>query len=77
MISRWVPTERWCSLGTDGFGRSDTRDDLRRFFGIDAAHIALAVLSELARMGRYPADRAAAAAIELGIDVEEPFALGR
>jgi pyruvate dehydrogenase E1 component len=77
MISRWVPTERWLSLGTDGFGRSDSRESLRRFFGIDTAHIALAVLAELARMGRFPADRAAAAAGELGIDVEEPFALGR
>ena len=77
MIARWVPTDRWRSLGTDGFGRSDTRESLRRFFGIDAAHIALAVLTELARMGRFPADAAAAAASQLGIDVEEPFALGR
>jgi pyruvate dehydrogenase E1 component len=77
MIARWVPTERWSSLGTDGFGRSDTRDSLRRFFGIDAAHIALAALTELVRMGRYPATRAGQAAAELGVDVEEPFALGR
>ena len=47
------------SLGTDGFGRSDTREALRRFFDIDAAHIAAAVLSELARCGQVPADTAA------------------
>src|SRR5688572_22451739 len=50
MVSRWVPTPRWRSLGTDGFGRSDTRESLRRFFGIDAPHIALAVIAELATM---------------------------
>ena len=49
MISRWVPDQAWRSLGTDGFGRSDTRDNLRDFFGIDARHIAAAVLAELAR----------------------------
>ena len=43
------------ALGTDGFGRSDTREALRRFFEIDAAHIAQAVVAGLARCGRMDA----------------------
>jgi pyruvate dehydrogenase E1 component len=49
-ISRWVP-RRYMSLGTDGFGRSDTREALRRFFETDAASVVLTVLSELVAEG--------------------------
>jgi pyruvate dehydrogenase E1 component len=49
-ISRWVPGG-WTSLGTDGFGRSDTRAALRRHFRTDAESIVVAVLAELARRG--------------------------
>ena len=49
-IARWVP-RRCASLGTDGFGRSDTREALRRFFETDAPHVVLAVLSELVADG--------------------------
>ncbi|HLZ38635.1 MAG TPA: pyruvate dehydrogenase (acetyl-transferring), homodimeric type [Mycobacteriales bacterium] len=49
-IAPWVPGD-WASLGTDGFGRSDTRAALRRHFAVDAASITLAVLTELARRG--------------------------
>ncbi|MFV2063088.1 MAG: pyruvate dehydrogenase (acetyl-transferring), homodimeric type [Chloroflexota bacterium] len=77
MISRWVPTESWSSLGTDGFGRSDTRENLRHLFGVDGPHIVVAVLSELARTGALPAERAAEAIAEMGIDPQEPLALGR
>ncbi len=42
-VARWMP-RRFTSLGTDGFGRSDTRDVLRRFFEVDAAHVVVAVL---------------------------------
>ena len=45
-IAPWV-TRPWRSLGTDGFGRSDTRAALRAHFGIDAEHITRAVLEEL------------------------------
>ena len=55
MVSRWVPND-WTSLGTDGFGRSDTRAALRRHFRIDPESIALAVLTELARRGEVDAD---------------------
>jgi pyruvate dehydrogenase E1 component len=43
LIRPWVPTgRRYVALGTDGFGRSDTRKNLRRFFGVDAASIVAA-----------------------------------
>ena len=54
-ISRWVPGD-WTSLGTDGFGRSDTRAALRRHFHTDAESIATGVLIELARRGEVPDD---------------------
>jgi pyruvate dehydrogenase E1 component len=54
-ISRWVPSD-YASLGTDGFGRSDTRAALRRHFHIDPQSIAVAVLHELARRGEVDAD---------------------
>jgi pyruvate dehydrogenase E1 component len=49
-ISRWVPND-WTSLGTDGFGRSDTRASLRRHFHVDPESIAVSVLIELAHRG--------------------------
>ena len=54
-ISRWVPGD-WTSLGTDGFGRSDTRAALRRHFRIDPESISVAVLTELVRRGEVDAD---------------------
>ena len=49
-IARWVP-QGMVSLGTDGFGRSDTREALRRFFHVDGESVAVAALAELARRG--------------------------
>jgi pyruvate dehydrogenase E1 component len=49
-IQQWVPG-RWTSLGTDGFGCSDTRFALRRHFGVDAESVVAAVLGELAATG--------------------------
>jgi pyruvate dehydrogenase E1 component len=49
-IARWMPG-RYTSLGTDGFGFSDTRPAARRFFHVDAESITVAVLWELARAG--------------------------
>jgi pyruvate dehydrogenase E1 component len=45
-----VPND-WSSLGTDGYGRSDTRPALRRHFSVDAESVVLATLIELARRG--------------------------
>ena len=55
MLSRWMPGD-YTSLGTDGFGRSDTRASLRRHFRIDPESIAVAALTELARRGEVDAD---------------------
>ncbi len=75
MVSRWIPGSSWCSLGTDGFGRSDSRAALRRFFGVDAPHIVAATLSELARCGQVSATVAQEGIAALGVDPEAPFSL--
>lgn len=49
-ISQWV-TQEYTSLGTDGFGLSDTRDAVRRYFRVDAESIVIAALDQLARSG--------------------------
>jgi pyruvate dehydrogenase E1 component len=59
-IAQWVPGD-WSSLGTDGFGRSDTRPSLRRHFQVDAESVVLATLTELARRGEVKADAPAQA----------------
>ena len=69
-IAPWVPA-RFVALGTDGFGRSDTRESLRAFFEIDAASIAAAAMSALAADGTITAAAAAAAIAELGVDPEK------
>src|SRR3954454_25014084 len=67
MVARWLPPY-YVSLGTDGFGRSDTREALRSLFEIDAPHIAAAALSELARCGAMPADKVAKTMATLDVD---------
>jgi pyruvate dehydrogenase E1 component len=66
-ISPWLPG-RLTALGTDGFGRSDNREHLRRFFEVDAASIAAAALSRLAAWGRFNPERAQKALVDFGID---------
>jgi pyruvate dehydrogenase E1 component len=66
-IARWAP-RRFVPLGTDGFGRSDTREALRRHFEVDAEHIAAATLSALVAEGAVSASVAARAIKDLGID---------
>ena len=60
------------SLGTDGFGRSDTREALRDFFEVDYRHIAIAALHELAREGRIDEETVSEAISEFGIDRGKP-----
>jgi pyruvate dehydrogenase E1 component len=67
MVARWLPPY-YVSLGTDGFGRSDTREALRSLFEIDPPAIAAAAVSELARCGAMPADKAAKTIASLGVD---------
>jgi pyruvate dehydrogenase E1 component len=69
-ISRWLPAPLH-SLGTDGFGRSETRESLRDFFEVDARYIVLATLHNLARLGKLDAKVPAAAIKDLGIDPEK------
>ena len=66
MIQRWVGG-RYTVLGTDGFGRSDSREALRRFFEIDTDSIVLAALSTLEREGNLDAGTTDAAAEEMGV----------
>jgi pyruvate dehydrogenase E1 component len=68
-IARFIP-HRFIALGTDGFGRSDTREALRRHFEIDAAHVVVAVLDGLAQAGEAKADEVADAIAGFGIDPE-------
>jgi pyruvate dehydrogenase E1 component len=60
------------ALGTDGFGRSDLRGALRRFFEVDAESVAVAALYRLWQIGKMDATRVASAVRELGIDPEKP-----
>ncbi len=66
MIQRWVPGGLY-PLGTEGFGRSDNRAALRRFFEVDAESIVLAALSRLARRGEIKPAQVQKATHELGI----------
>ncbi len=70
-IRPWVP-RRYRVLGTDGFGRSDTREKLRRFFEVDRHHVAVAALASLAEEGTVPASRVAEAIARYGIDPRKP-----
>jgi pyruvate dehydrogenase E1 component len=68
-ISRWVPRP-YTILGTDGFGRSDTRPALRRHFKIDAENIVVAVLQELALAGEIKPEVVADAIKRYELDPE-------
>ncbi len=70
-VTRWVPRP-FHVLGTDGFGRSDTREALRRFFEVDAAHLVVAVLHALVGEGRATPGEVAAAIERYGIDPDSP-----
>ena len=70
-VARWSP-QPFVSLGTDGFGRSDTREALRRHFEVDAENIAVATLHSLALCEQYPGADVTHAIAELGIDPERP-----
>jgi pyruvate dehydrogenase E1 component len=69
LIASYLPN-RFSALGTDGFGRSDTRIALRRFFEVDRQHIALAALGLLAGQGQVEAATVRAAIERYGIDAE-------
>jgi pyruvate dehydrogenase E1 component len=70
-ISKWVPGGL-VSLGTDGFGRSESRANLRRFFEVDAECIVLGTLYELHKRGKIEAEVVEKAIKDLGIDADKP-----
>lgn len=73
-IREWIPGE-YIVLGTDGFGRSETREELRRHFRIDAESTVLATLQGMARMGAFDSNQLASAVKDLGLDAEAIFPL--
>jgi len=70
-IRAYVP-RRYLVLGTDGFGRSDTREKLRRFFEVDRHYVTVAALKALADEGTLPAAKVAEAMTKYGIDAAKP-----
>ena len=75
-IARWVPAP-FNSLGTDGYGFSDTRAAARRFFHVDAESITLAVLSQLARLGEVKPEALGQAIEKYRLDVPVSTALAK
>jgi pyruvate dehydrogenase E1 component len=72
-LAPWL-RDRLVSLGTDGFGRSENRKYLRRFFENDAESITAAALTKLAREGKFDAAKAKQAMQELGLDAGKKYA---
>ena len=70
-IRNFVP-QRFVSLGTDGYGRSDSREALRSFFEVDRYYVVLAALKALADEGKLPASKAAEAIKKYKIDANRP-----
>jgi pyruvate dehydrogenase E1 component len=71
-IRQWVPRS-YRTLGTDGFGRSDSRRALRRFFEVDRHYVAVAALKELADAGAIERERVREAIERYQIDAETPI----
>jgi pyruvate dehydrogenase E1 component len=70
-ISQWMPRPL-IALGTDGYGRSESRASLRDFFAVDAKHIVLATLTGLMREGKMKVADVKKAITDLGINSESP-----
>jgi pyruvate dehydrogenase E1 component len=71
-IAPWIPGGL-TTLGTDGFGRSETRKRLRRFFEVDAESVVIATLDALYRRGEIEGKVVADAIKDLGMDPEKNF----
>ena len=69
-LARWIP-KPLVSLGTDGFGRSDTRKRLREFFEVDHRFVVIGALAELLRQGKVKADVYKQAIKDLEVDVNK------
>lgn len=74
MLSRWIPGY-YTSLGTDGFGLSDTRENLRDYFEIDAKHISYSVLHSLYKQDKIDLTYLKKCAKKLGINSNKKYPL--
>ncbi|MBY5992144.1 pyruvate dehydrogenase (acetyl-transferring), homodimeric type [Ferrimonas balearica] len=70
-IRAFVPADSYKVLGTDGFGRSDSRANLRRHFEVDAGYVVVAALSELAKRGELDSKVVAEAIAKFNIDADK------
>jgi pyruvate dehydrogenase E1 component len=70
-VGRFLANRNFTPLGTDGFGRSDTRENLRRYFEIDAPQIVVGILNSLAQEKLIPMTLVQSAIDELGIDASK------
>jgi len=70
-IQNFVP-QRFVALGTDGYGRSDSREALRSFFEVDRFYVVLASLKALADMGKLPVSKVAEAIKKYKLDANKP-----
>jgi len=71
-IRPYLPQSDYTALGTDGFGRSDTRENLRRFFEVDSKNIVYATLHSLYENGSLTVDDLLKARKSLGLDPDKP-----
>ncbi len=71
-IRAFLPTPHYAVLGTDGFGRSDTRRALRRHFEVDRHYVAVAALNALAEQELLPRAKVADAIKRYGVDPDKP-----
>jgi pyruvate dehydrogenase E1 component len=70
-VREYIP-RRYTVLGTDGFGRSDTRTGLRHFFEVDRRYVTIAALKSLADEGQLDAKKVVEAMKKYGIDSNKP-----
>ena len=71
-VRAFLPRRNFTALGTDGFGRSDTRRKLRQFFEVDRRYVAVAALKALADEEKLPQKTVADAIVKYGIDPDKP-----
>lgn len=74
-VRAFIPAQSYKVLGTDGFGRSDSRENLRRHFEVNAGYVVVAALNELAKRGEVEKSVVAAAIKKFDIDTEKPTAV--
>ncbi|MCW9709615.1 pyruvate dehydrogenase (acetyl-transferring), homodimeric type [Avibacterium sp. 21-586] len=70
-VRAYVPAQSYCVLGTDGFGRSDSRENLREHFEVNAHYVVIAALAELVKQGTLDKKVVAQAIAKYGIDADK------